>query len=365
VVDISSPWHSIPLSAVDERTRCEYGLLPGKTEKHWYCFGQSFLRMECEDHAFSRRFRDIYGECAVQPTEPMTAPHVEFRVAALQSNPSLLEVSIIPNPSDGADFMRRLVPERRYMECKEAATGWKMLALPDAPEEPVFAFGPSDILVSRSHPWQNAIALYAISSAFRLQPDVYVLHAGSVAISGNGVLFSGAKGAGKSTLSLCFASRGHSFLGDEWAAVSCLTGELLPLRRAASIRPGPQATGVEEYIQSHPCDTETLPDGTRRVRAKVGKVFPRAVPHVVPLTDIFFLRRFASRPLVERFTAGKGELPPISPLLASVWGYPPAERALQLFRTLGKARWWHLDVGGSPEETAGLIEETLKEGSWD
>jgi hypothetical protein len=32
---------------------------------------------------------------------------------------------------------------------------------------------------------------------------------------------------------------------------------------------------------------------------------------------------------------------------------------------LGKARWWHLDVGGSPEETADLVEETLEEVLWD
>ncbi len=343
----------------------EFATLSGKSEKEWYRFGQTLLRMECKDRAFSRRFKDIYGECAVEPNEDMTASHVVFRVAGLPSDSSVLAVSLIPNPPDGADFMRRLVPERRYLECQESATGWKMLALPEAPDTPVLAFGPSGILVSRNHPWQHPIALYAISSAFRLQPDVYLFHAASVGISGSGVLLSGAKGTGKTTLSLCFASRGHAFLGDEWAAISSLTGELLPLRRAASIRPGLQAAGLNEYLQGHSCDTEILPDGTQRVRTKVGTVFPRALPQVVPLTDVFFLRRFAPRPVVERFTPSGGELPPISPLLASVWGYPPAERALQLFRTLGKAHWWHLDPGGSPEETADLIEETLKEGSWD
>lgn len=343
----------------------QYEPLSGESEKGWYCFGQTLLRMDCEDHAFSRRFKEIYGECAIEPPADITTPRVDFRVAVIPSDPSMLEVSIIPHPPDGADFMRRLVPERRYQECKETTPGWKMLALPEAPEEPVLSFGPSEILVSRNHPWQNAIALYAISSTFRLQPDVYVFHAGSVGISGKGVLFSGAKGAGKTTLSLCFASRGHAFLGDEWAALSSSTVELLPLRRAASIRQGPRAVGLDEYLNGHSCDTETLPDGTQRVRAKVGAVFPRALAQVVPLTDIFFLRCFAPRPVVERFTPSGGELPPISPLLASVWGYPPAERALQLFRTLGKANWWRLDVGGSPEETADLIEETLKEGSWD
>jgi hypothetical protein len=338
--------------------------LSDESGKEWYRFGRTLLALDCEDRPFSRRFRDIFGECAVKPTEDETLPHVDFRVAAIPSDPSVLAVSVTPNQPDEADFFRGLVPER-YLLAKETTPGWQMLALPDAPDDPVFAFGPSGILVSQNHPWQQAIALYAISSTFRLQPDVYVLHAASVGISGKGVLLSGAKGVGKTTLSLCFASRGHAFLGDEWAAVSSLTGELLPLRRSASIRPGPHPVGLDEYLQGHSCDMETLPDGTQRVRTQVGMVFPQAIPQVVPLTDIFFLRGFAPRPVVERFIPSRGELPPISPMLASVWGYPPAKRALQLFRALGKARWWHLDVGGSPEETADLIEETLKEGSWD
>jgi hypothetical protein len=41
------------------------------------------------------------------------------------------------------------------------------------------------------------------------------------------------------------------------------------------------------------------------------------------------------------------------------------ERALGLFRTLGKARWWNVDVGGSPDDTADLIENAVKEELWD
>jgi len=346
--------------------RTELPALSTQSRKDWYRFGRTLLSMEWEDGPFSRRFGDIFSECAVeQPAEEDTQPHVDFRITPLPSDPRVLVVSMNPDYPDGADFLCRLVPERRYVECTELAPGWQMLARPEAPDEPVFAFGRSKILVSRAHPWQHPIALYVISTAFRLQPDVYVLHGASVGIAGRGVLLSGAKGAGKTTLSLCFASRGHAFLGDEWAAVSSLTGDLLPLRRAASIRPGPHPAGLDEFLQSHECNAEVLPDGTQRVRTVVGAVYPRAIPQIVPLTDIFFLRRFASRPSVERFTPSSEQLPPIAPLLASVWGHSPAERALDLFRSLGHARWWHLDVGGSPEGTADIVEETLKEELWD
>jgi hypothetical protein len=340
--------------------------LSTESRKEWYRFGHTLLCMECEDGSFSRRFADIFSECAVdQRAEEGTLPHVDFRIAPLPSDPSVLSVSMNPDYLDGADFLCQLVPDRQYVECTELVPGWQMLALPEAPDEPVFAFGQSKILVSRAHPWQHPMALYVISTVFRLQPDVCVLHAASIGIAGRGVLLSGAKGAGKTTLSLCFAARGHAFLGDEWAAVSSLTGDLLPLRRAASIRPGPHPAGLDEYLESHECDAELLPDGTQRVRTLVGAVYPRALPQVVPLTDVFFLRRFASRPRVERFSASSEQLPPIAPLLASVWGHSPAERALTLLRSLGHARWWHLDVGGSPEETADIVEETLKEELWD
>jgi hypothetical protein len=335
-----------------------------QSDTEYFRFGGSLLAMQSEDHAFSARFRDIYSECAVQRPRDGGLPQVSLRVAALPSEPDWLEISVTPALPGGVAFLGQLFPERGYQECPEAEPGWRILSQTEAPEEPVLALGPCGMLVSRRHPWQHVVAMYAISSAIWLQPDVFVLHAASVGIARKGALLSGGKGAGKTTLALSLACRGHAFLGDEWAAVSALSGELLPLRRAASIRPGPHPCGLDEYLQKHACHVEALSDGTTRVRTRVSPVFPRAAAQVVPLTDIFFLRGFAARPGVEPFARHSGEVPPAAPLLASIWGHPPAERALYLLRTLGRARWWHLDVGGSPEETADMIEETVKEEIW-
>jgi hypothetical protein len=333
-------------------------------EVQWYCFGGSLVVMESADFSFSSRFRDIFAECAVSPPQERAPVQVHLRVKELSSEPDLLAVSVTPGLPDAVDFLRQLFPQSGYREWTGGERGWRMLTLPEAPNEPVFAFGPRGILVSRRHPWQQMAAMYAISSAFWLQPDLFVFHAASVGMFDKGVLLSGPKGAGKTTLALSFAVRGHSFLGDEWAAVSALSGELLPLRRAASIRPGPRPRELDEYLLVHPCHTEILPDGTERARTRVGGAFPQAAARIVPLTDIFFLSGFSARPAVEPFARNGDELPPISPLLASVWGRSPARRALDLIRTLGSARWWHLDLGGSPEETAELVEDTIKEDLW-
>lgn len=329
-----------------------------------YRFGRSLLVVDCEDRPFSRRFAEIFGECACDSTGDQDIPRLNLRVSSVRSNPEVLAVSLVPSLLDGVDYVRQLFPQSRYLECRGLAQGWRMLAPKEAPQEPVLAFGPTTILVSRSHPWQHLIAMYAISNAFRVQPDVFVFHAASVAVGEKGVLLFGKKGAGKTTLSLCLASRGHAFMGDEWGAVSVSTGELLPLRRMASIRSGPSARGVDEYLRNHSCDAEVLPDGTERVRVRVGAIYPQASARVVPLSHAFFLRGFTTRPAVERFAPEGGELPPVSPLLASVWGHSPGQRTLSLLRTLGKASWWHVDVGGSPEETAELIEKKIKEDLW-
>jgi hypothetical protein len=333
-------------------------------DTEWYCFGRTLLGVESEDDDFASRFRDIYSECAVQLPSDGSLPQVTLRVTTLPSEPHWLAVKLSPVLPGGTSFLRHLFPERRYQEWTEGQQGWRILAQSEAPEEPVFAVGTSEMLVSRRHAWQHPVAMYSISTAIWLQPDIFVLHAASVGIASKGVLLSGVKGAGKTTLALSLASRGHAFLADEWAAVSESSGELLPLRRAASIRPGQHSNGLNEYLRTHACHTETLPDGTNRVRTRVGEVFPHAAAQVVPLTDIFFLRGFSARPGIAAITHRSAELPPISPLLASVWGHPPAERALALLRTLGRARWWQLDVGGSPEEIADMIEETVGEAIW-
>jgi hypothetical protein len=58
-----------------------------------------------------------------------------------------------------------------------------------------------------------------IGCAVRKRTDSAALHAGVVEVGGQGVLISGSKGAGKSTLVLSLANEGSRYLGDEIAFV--------------------------------------------------------------------------------------------------------------------------------------------------
>jgi energy-coupling factor transporter ATP-binding protein EcfA2 len=194
-----------------------------------------------------------------------------------------------------------------------------------------------------------------------IQRDVLFFHAASLAIGGKGVLIFGPKGAGKTTISLALAGRDHSFLGDEYAAVSASDFELLPFRRTASIREGPRTEQVDEYLAAHDCQVENNLDGTTRRRACVGEIFPGATPRSAFLTHAFFLSGFASRPGLRRFQPGIESLHLLAPLLCTVWGVPASVRALSFLRLLSRARCYQLEAGGHPDETAALVEQTVEE----
>jgi len=164
------------------------------------------------------------------------------------------------------------------------------------------------------------VAHSAVSLVMMLQKDVLFFHAASVAIGERGVLIFGAKGAGKTTLSLSLAGRGHAFLGDEYAAVSAIDFRLFPFRRTASIREGPRHERVDAFLSGQRCQMEVNADGTTRRRAPVGAIFPDAAPRPALLTHAFFLRRFASRPGTEPFRSGMESLSLLAPLLCTVWG---------------------------------------------
>ncbi len=338
-----------------------------KTSLTWdaYHLGRGVLVLATDDDMLRLRFQQKFAECACPVETDSNSPQVRCEIRTdYPLGRSLVSFSEL-EPLDSVGFALCLFPDGEYVECfsYDDDDGWRRLALSSTPATPVLAIRAGEILVDHHEGWQGMVARYAVSNVLRLQKDLIFLHAASVAIGKSGVLISGAKGAGKTTLSLTLASQGHGFLGDEYAALCTDSSELIPVRASASIRHGPCTAELREYFGKHECEQAVNLDGTERVWIRVSDIFPEAQPHSVPLTHLFFLRRFSTRPYAEPFTPQSRHLSLFSPLAATLWDVSAGHRAVEFLRLLAKARCFYLDVGGTPDDTADLIETTVEE-SW-
>jgi hypothetical protein len=319
-----------------------------------YRFGFGRLELDSDDAALNRRFSELYPEGFV-PEGEGSGPHVRCRVRSLDEP----EVAAIrfedPEELDPVRFCDVLFPARDYVPGPAAEGGWRTIAPREHPETPLIALKGPDAIADRRQGWQPLVANVGVNRLIRLQRDVLFFHAASASIGGRGAMFVGPKGSGKTTTSLALASRGHPFLGDEIAAVRAGDRLLLPFRRAASIRQGMRAAGVDRRLGEGAYVSETYPDGSPRILANVAELFPAAAPSQTVLDRVYFLRRFAPAPRIERFEFGREHFPLLTPIGSSMWDVPKGLQMLRLSRLMQQVRCYHLDAGG-PDETAEMLE---------
>src|SRR5262245_1215592 len=208
-------------------------------------------------------------------------------------------------PVDGAEF-RFTVGESNghFDQLAVPEPGWICFALRGS-NQPRLAFRDRDCLFALCPEWQRGIMWYLFWRLLRIRSDAIFFHASALGIFGEGTIFVGSAGAGKSTTSLALAARGHGFLSDEVAGYLPATGTLIPFRRPVGIKPGPRCSAVERSLDSE------LADRIERegfIRIDVNKLFRVAEPRPVPLRRIAFLRGFASQPSIERIVPGLHEI---------------------------------------------------------
>ncbi|MHB8653639.1 MAG: hypothetical protein ACYDA9_07155 [Terriglobia bacterium] len=358
VTSYQACWERNPSATADDIKSQE-----GPRQSDAYRLARAVLVLACDDEAFRFRFQEKFAECAYPPEARINYPQIRCEIRThFPVGISLVSFSD-PELLDPVAFALSLFPDGEYVQVLAGDDEWQLLASRSNPSTPVLAFRGNEILVDRSHSWQAIIAQYAVSNVMRLQEDVLFFHAASLALRESGVMISGAKGAGKTTLSLTLASRGHGFLGDEYAALCAQSGEMIPMRTSAPVRNGPRTPKLQQYFTEHECESEVSVDGTRRVRARVSDIFPEARPRYARLTHVFFLRQFSTDPRVEAITPQARHLSLLSPLAPSLWETSPGHRAIEFLKLLANAQCFYLDVGGSPDETADLVEKTVEE-SW-
>ena len=315
-----------------------------------------------DDPEFRARFLQVFRDCIV--ATPAGPGSCELVVRAPSDAAHVSAEMPVADPPGVAARWAALFPELDLVPVGESAAGSASLGRRADPRRAVFSVGPDRILVEKSLPWQTALAHFFIDHLMRAQPEWGFFHAAAVVIGNAGVLIGGSKGAGKTTLALALAARGHGFLGDEIAAVHAETGQIAPFPRAVSIRRGPQARAVAEYLERMRPDVIRLPDGTDRVKVPVSGLFPESLAPATRLTHAFFLGARKPAPALERFRFAAADLPHLSPMHGTLGTGEPGRRVMQFLKLFARAECWRLQPGAGPERTAEAIENAL-EGKWD
>ena len=93
-------------------------------------------------------------------------------------------------------------------------------------------------------------------------------------------------------------------------------------------------------------------------------MFPLATVRKALLTHVFFIIGFGEQPGAGTIDLGSDHLNLISPLIGTFSGQSVLQRSLIFLKVLSRAKCYLLTVGGSPEDTANLIENIVEHGSY-
>jgi hypothetical protein len=222
--------------------------------------------------------------------------------------------------------------------------------------EPAIIAASGECLFALEDGWRKALSLLLLQRLMRSREDALFFHAGSVSLRGGGAMVVGPKGAGKSTLVLALAARGHALLGDEHACYLPSTGELLPFRRPVGIKPGPRAAAVESALARQGRSPER--DGMMRIPLE--QLMDTAPVGAAALRAVVFLDGFGATPELRPVEPSRVDLGRLQPVGACMVNAARTRRVFEMAALLARSRVFELRAG-APDDTAAAVEEALLE----
>lgn len=318
---------------------------PSNSGNH-YRLGEQVLGVVTNAAAFRERFHQLYADCQVEGVP--ASIRAEVRVGA----GSVTATFGLPMGMDLRPVVGGMLTARGFSR-EDLDGALKMVAPGRDLEVKVRASG---VVVSDSPQWPELVGNLLVHLTMTAQRDLLFFHGASVNVAGQGIMMLGPKGAGKSTLSVALAARGHGFLGDEIACVRLASRQLLPFRRSVAIRVGPHGDYLRSQWPPGAHDTVPYPDGSVRYRIPIGRAFPAAGAACCPLRHVVWVRGFAHRAGLEPTEPEIETLGRYAPLALTTWRESPVTRLIQVIRLMSVVQCHALTVGGM-EETLDLIEQ--------
>lgn len=243
--------------------------------------------------------------------------------------------------SADADVLARAAivfrPWRQTVGTETLTRSWTVGPHQDAPDVWTVATGDApDIHIAGRNGAVLRVEYLAVQAILESPPEVVTVHAALIARDGQGVLISGSRESGKSTLACGLWQRGFSLLGDDIAILNLATGGLTPTPRRVSLRsPSRMLLGDDFWTRiEHAPATEPTPEGLVFHPDEVDGTRPRATT----LRAIVFL---------ERPGAGTARTGPVARRL------PAAQAALAILPQLNIIR--RLDAGAAIAEIAPML----------
>jgi len=334
----------------------------------WFRLGDRYLQVVSEGNGFLDEFEALYRDCIV--TQPRQDPRIIRCHADRPAGSSLLCLSFdgedLPDPIGAAGTPFRMLRHlARYVEVPGPVPGWRMMVDSEDRDRPLAAGDGHRLVIDLDEAPAEFATDCVVSLVQGAQQDVLFMHAASFGIAGVGALLVGCGQAGKSTTALALAARGHSFLGDDVAAVRTRTREILPFPRVVSLRPGPYVRSLEARLRATRHTTAVGPDGQTRTLVSMGVLFPASAGRVLPLRFAFLLDGFAAHARLTPFRPGIGDVKRLKAAVSESipsWGLSPGRDLMRFLAVVNVLSGLdcHLVELGSPEDSAVAIEDVME-----